>query len=381
MEKVYVIEGSHKKRQEALDNIKKSLDSYDLIRIDEKDEVVDVSHRILEMGCFRDQLFIFDAFPSLKTPSKDKAKDDAKIRSILQDIIPRIPLGNIVVFYNIGIISKKFLDVIKKEGKIITSETKVLSSQATDYIIKYFEKKDQMIEREFAKMIPDALSGYYDDKVDVDLLRLNIAKLEMITGEKKVIKKDDVFTVCIDISKEFISWQLYDLLDKQDFYGALELSKRYLFDNSKNIIGDLLFNLNGLLWRYRLILMVRDTIASGTTKKEDIISKLSNLKKIELNKSNKKVEGEKEPLYSEKAIYNILKQGDNTPLKYNIKHLNIIVHALMKAIIKIRIGCSESELDIIFEFLLMIICGKIRKSSMLSILDSRKRYIIDKEYS
>lgn len=377
MNKVFVIEGSIKKRQETIGKVRESLDACCVYEIDNTDNIGDIVNKIATSSCFGDQLFIFNDYPSLSEPTKDKTKDNEKVRDILQNAFHDIPHGNVVIFNNMDIRAKKFLSAVTEVGQIIKTEQKVPSSQASAFIAKYFADKKKDIKFEDANLLANALAGFYDSMVDVDKLRLLISKLEMYIGNRTSIKEEDIFTVCSDVSKDFIVWNLYDILDKKDFVSSLEFSRKYLYNGTKNLYGDLLLTINGMLWRYRLLLFARNMIEGGKTKKEEIVEEISKLRKITDGDASEK----DSVMFSEKAIYNILKQGDNAPINvYSSNHLNIIVHSLMKALIKIRVGCTESELDIIFEFLLMVICGKIKKIEILEVLRPHIDYIVDRPW-
>lgn len=386
--RVYLIEGSLKKRQEILDKIRESLDSYVERRISSKDDVTDILHEITQMGCFSEQIFIIDSLPSFKE-EKDSTKSRTKVLSLFQKYIPIIPVGNIVVFNNLGISGKKFLDVVRENGKVIEYQQKVSINDAANFISAHFAKNDQVIDFEVARMLPEAISGVFAKDVDVDRLRVLLKKLDMYVGKRKSIKKDDIFIVCADISQDYLIWNLFDYLDKKDFEGAMQFSREYFYRDSSNKTGELMKNIYLILSRYKMLLLMRNMfVDQGINKKENVVSSLLELKKIKTTGKSSKMKMEVQmdgkeaaTAFSDKMIYKLMAGGKNSPIAlYTTEQLNLIIYALSQALLKIRIGCYDSEMDIMFEFILMTICGKIKKRETLKILDYHKKCMVERTW-
>ncbi len=386
MKKVFVIEGSLKKRQEILKKIRESLGSFDEYVITSKNNINEVIHQITQSGCFSDQLFIIEELPSLSN-SKSKSTDRSKVLSIFEDVIPNVPYGNTVVFNNLNINSKGFIKIVEKNGEVLKFQQKVSVSDATNFLTSYYSKKNVEIEYETAKTLPEALIEPFAKEIDADVFRIMVKKLDMYIGGRKSIKKDDILIICKDMSESYLIWTLYDYLDKKDFEGALRFCRVYLYRDSQISYGDFLKTLYTISARYRLLLFLRNTIIDqGITKKEEIINIVRELKKIsfqgkDTNMCIKVSDKGYEEAFSEKMIYKILSGGNNSVLsRYTTEQLNLIIYAISKASMKLRVGCTQSEIDIAFEFILMTICGKVKKRETLDVLNFSKKYKVDRKW-
>lgn len=388
MKTVIVLEGSFAKRQEILNKLKESLGKCEIIRVDSEDNYNQVVLSLMELSFSEsNKLFIVDEFPSLSS-DKNSSSDRTKMLKYFSSIFGRIPEGNVIVFNNLGISSDKFLDEVKKFGKIFSFPETYTILEAKKEISSYFGKKNKSIQQEDVDSIANSLASF--GKVSVDKLNVNLNKLESYIGGKNKITKEDVLTVFSD-NKDFIIWNFYDVLDRKDFCYAFYILQNHL-SNCKDYLGEIFNLLHSLRWRYKLLLLIKNCKDSLKMSKNDIVNEILKLKKLEQKGKDylmymelQEQKGEGVSQYSDKMIYRILSSEDLSNSKYTLKDLDIILYAINKAIDKIRcqskkINVGENEIKIAIEFVILTICGKITKKSVLNVMNNNINDLIYRKY-
>jgi hypothetical protein len=387
VKKVCVIEGNLTYRQRCLEKIKASLGDFEQYIFDKDDSYEYISQMISEISCFGSRrLFIIKEMPSIqvktsKSGSEKKTLMRTKILNNFKKIIPNIPMGNVVVFYNLDISVKGFLNEVKKHGEVFYSKQKISKDEAKKIIFNYFKKKELEIDDSVSSFIAESLNTNSQD-VDVDKLNLLLLQIyNYVYGKSQIVKKD-LFNIC-SASKEFVIWALYDILDGQDgedpndrYSRAFVLVNNFL-NSSRHFNYEVTMLMNNMLWRYGLILMCRRAVEQHSSKKE-ITQEILNIKKLTSSGRSQKIQmimKEDKPEYSEKMINTILNPrfGRDLLLHYGFEDLLNIYKTISKSLIKIRTGCTDSEIMVLMQIVLLTICGELNKQSAISgILEPKK---------
>ena len=376
MNKVIVLEGSIADRKRILNKIKGSLtDDYDTIIFDNKDHYDYVSQSITEISCFDiDRLFILKELHTIEAP--DKAQARIKVLNRFKKLFPSIPAGNIVVFNNVGLSAESFFKEVRKYGEVHKFAQKINKSDGKRMVNDYFKKQQIVLNDELAQLLVDSLdlSG---KEVDVDKLYLTIKKFHQYVHGKSKITKEDVYTICSS-SKEFIIWSLYGILDDisvskdKDISAAISLLDNYL-SNVKYFNHEAVMIISGMVWRYGLLLLTKNG-ANNKISQQEINSKISNIKKLESKGRSYKIKMKPKmtkdgptPEYSYKMINSVMNQnyGRVVLACYNFDQLLLIYYALVKTLIKIRSGCTDSEIKISLYIIVLVICGAITKQNTI----------------
>jgi DNA polymerase III delta subunit len=384
MEKIFSIEGNMEESREALKEIKGLLGDYDLVIFDEEDWYEYVAHMVTEISCFgNSRLFIIKKLPQIKIEkSKDKpAPTQTQIRTKtinnFKKLFSSIPVGNVVVFYNVGISAESFSKEVKKYGKVYKFNQKISKSDAKTRINKYFQQRNISVSMEIAGLIAQSLNVNGDD-VDIDKLNLLVKKMYNYVYGKKKITEDDVYMVC-SFSKDFVIWSLYKFLDAKEYEASLRLVEPYL-ENVKYFNFEVEMMLKGMIWRYGLLLMIKSGINNKISEKE-IESEISNINKMESTGKGTRIKllpklknKKRVPKYSYKMIMSVLDGYGRGALNcYTESHLNLIYYVLTKTLLKVRSGCTISESKLALKLNMLAICGKIRKKNTLDgALECRK---------
>lgn len=383
MKKIVVLEGNIVERKGVLDKIKNSLVDYEYLSFDSNDSYDNVSHTITEISCFGERrLFVIKGLPKVEAPDESQAR--TKVMGYFKKIFPSIPNGNVVVFDNVGISAESFLKEVRKFGKVYKFDQKINKRDAKRIVNDYFKKKNIQFDDESVVMVVDSLNLEGHD-VDVDKLHLLIQQVYNYVCNKSKIKKDDVYKVC-STSKEFIIWNLYSLLDDKDVCSSLAVVAKHL-DNAKYFRNEAEFLMKGMLWRYGLLLLAKCGFNHDMSQKE-VKDKISNINKLESKGKAQKIvlsvktkDNKPTPEYSDKMINSIMNRNyGRIPVAcYTFEQLLLIYYVLSSTELKIRSGCTESEIRTFVHITILVICGKIsKKNTVDGILKYSKMEIMDR---
>ncbi len=376
MKKVAVLEGNIADRERVLKKIKDSLtDDYDTIIFDNKDHYDYVSQIVTEISCFaEDRLFILKDLPKIDAPNAAQAR--TKVLGRFKKLFPIIPAGNIIVFDNVGVSAESFFKEVRKYGEVYKFDQKVDKSDGKRIVNEYFKEYQIVLDDSLSQLLVDSLNLNGND-VDVDKFHLTIKKFHQYVHGKSKITKEDVHAVCSS-SADFIIWSLYNMLDdisaseNKDIGSAVVLVNDFL-DNAKYFEQEAVLMINGMIWRYGLLLMAKDGVNNRMSQKE-INDKISNINKLEskgrsyrIKMKPKRVKDSVVPMYSYKMINSVMNQnyGKVVLSCYNGNQLLLIYYTLIKILIKIRSGCVNSEIKIAIHMIISVICGGITKQNTI----------------
>jgi len=385
MEKVIILEGNMVERKGILDKIKNSLADYELFIFDKQDNYDYVSQMVTEISCFEERrLFIIKHLPKMDAPTE--AQSRTKVLNHFKKLFPVIPLGNIVVFDNVGLSAESFFKEVRKCGRVYKFNQKISKSDAYRVVNEYFQKRKIRFDREITSLIVDSLNLDGTD-VDVDKLYLLIKKFYHYIYGKTKVTKQDVYAVCSS-SRDFIIWTFYNMLDENS--AALEDNKQmelvmgliteYL-ENAKYFQHEATMTIQSMVWRYGLLLMVKNGV-NNKMSLEEISRKISNINKLESSgraqrmRLKPKMKSEQRiPQYSSKMIGSVSNRnyGRASLSCYTLNQLLLIYYVLVKTLIKIRSGCTDAEIKISLYLIVSTICGEITKKNTIDgVLEHKK---------
>ena len=392
METICLLEGNIQERKGLLNKIKESLSDCEISIFDENDYYDNVSQVITEMSCFGlRRLIILKSLPQVRGAKKN-AEDQKKARDkVIRDfkkLFPLIPTGNILIFNNVGITAKSFYKEVEKYGSVHIFKQKISKSDAKQEIQVYFKKYKIEINDDVSSLITDFLdiTGQGDNIIDVDKLFLILLKLYHYKSDNSSITKTDVYNVCSDF-REFMIWSLYkifDGLDNEDsetrYNRSLVMVMNYL-KKSKSLIQPVILLMQSMLWRYGLVLLIKNGISLRLSS-EEIQNEISNIIKLKSSgNKQRKVMSPKDdsfkPEYSTGMMYSVMqaRYGKSVVMQYTFDELSSIYHTLSKAIVKLRSGCQEAEVKIILQIVFLTICGKLGfRTSSAEILEPKRMF-------
>lgn len=384
MNKVIVLEGNIIERKRILKKIKDSFtDNYETTIFDKKDHYDYVAQALSEISCFsEDKLFIMKELPKIDAPTDAQAR--TKVLNRFKKLFSSIPAGNVLVFDNVGIFAESFLKEVRKYGEVHNFKQKINKADGKKIVNAYFKNKNIVLNVDVTQLLLDSLN-LNSDEVDIDKLYLLMKKFHYYVYGKSKITKEDVYLICSS-SQEFIIWSLYNILDdislsKDKYIGsAISLVNKFL-DNAKYFKHEAVMIIKGMTWRYGLLLLVKNCVNKQISQQE-IKQQISNIYKLESHgrsykiKMNTKIlKDQPVPEYSAKMINSVMSDYYGKPSLscYNYSQLLLIYYTLIKATIKIRTGCTESEIKIAMSIIISVICGVITKKNTIDgILEHNK---------
>ncbi len=370
MKTVCLLDGNIRERRGLLDKIKGSLSDYEMSVFDETDCYDQVSQVVTELSCFgQRRLFILKDIPRLRKAGKSKEEKKKARDKVIRDfkkLFPLIPMGNLLVFDNVGISAKSFHKEVEKYGTVHLFKQRILKTDAKRVICEYFKRRKIGISENVAFLAAETLN--FDGKdVDVDCLSLLLLKLYNHAYGKPSITEKDISDICAHSNKYvmFLLYKIFDGKDRSEHYDrAFGMMKTYL-DNSKNPESELIRSLYTMLKRYGLVLMAKsgfDLKISG----QDIATQILNI--IELKTSGNKYrqvmspkDNSRKPMYSENGTGSVVHgwHGDIMSC-YTVDDLLEIYLTILKALGKIRFGCTDSELMTVLQIVFLTICGQLK---------------------
>jgi len=365
---VFFLAGNYDQRKNIINKIKEKLGKFDLCIFGKEISYEYLEQQIREGSCFDDKkLIIINDLPTTKKPRNTLLNN---LKKLLSDV----PENCIVVLDNLNISSKTFLSHLESIGKIYNFDQKKTKLSAKGFIVEYFNSQEKTISDDDAFFIVDSLS-FNKKEIDIDSLNIILKKIEQYVGNNKKISKEDIINVCSS-SKDFIIWDLFNALDEKNISKSLvSIDRAVSFGQDVKTQATII--LYTLLRRYKLLLMVNDSLTKKKSK-EEIWEEISKLIKMEREGSDVKTrmikKEEESSLYSKKAfdfLFNSFYGKKPTIFCYKRKDLLLIDYALGKALVKIRFDCDDSEVILTLHIICMVICGVLKKRQDLRMFDNK----------
>jgi hypothetical protein len=131
------------------------------------------------------------------------------------------------------------------------------------------------------------------------------------------------------------------------------------------------------MWRYGLLLMGKSGVELKISKKE-IAAEIANIKKLKSKGKAQKIilsKKDDKPEYSDKMVSNVLlrRYGKDALSCYTLDELSSIYHTISKALVKVRSGCTTSEMTTLLQVIFLTICGELGpKTSISGVLEHKK---------
>lgn len=358
--RVCLIDGSFFYSQSVMGKIKNILGEFEETSFAGDETINYVSSQVKSKSCFAEKrLIVLKDWPLFKGTRPTFMKH-------FKGLLSNTPEDAIIVLNNLPNQSSSFMDWVGglPFGKVFADAKKLDYDDAVNFVCKEIISHSKEIEVDDARVIVDSMTMSGKD-INVDKLILECLKLSHFVGNRKVIKSNDVGAVAVD-SGEFIIWSLFNCLDERDYCGAMQLLNRAI-ESEKTVDRAITAILHMIIWRYRLLLFLKESMALGldhqAIKRE--IANLHKLKRsgfgrrttmtVDLQKTN----NEPRSMYSTAMVDRCLDgfYGKKpTVLCYTRREIYEILVAVDEIAEKNRI-CSESVSITLFESLFMAICN------------------------
>ena len=367
------IQGNHRDRQKTIDKIKTVLGDCSVSIYDNEVSFEFLQTEIRELSCFSEKrLLIINACPIIKVTK-------TKFYKQFIEVLEKAPKDCVIILNNLDIESEAFIKSVGKIGKIFKFEQDIPREQVKAWITRKIAENDKNIEEKDAITLVDSF-GPDAKTISVDKLNLLIDRLVAFVGNNKNIKHEDVMKIGVD-SSDFVVWSLFTLLDNKDYCSAIRLIARS-FAKEKKISEAVKNLLNLMLWRYKLLLLVKE-ILNTETDEQKLLEKMRLFIKLKHEGSNSKItfeqefqkDGKPKPMYSDGMIKTLIYGNyKNKPpvMCYKRASLFRIVESIDSILIKIRVGITEAEAELLLDTILMLICEKVDYKNIKNLWSDQK---------
>jgi len=267
MTKVFWMSGGMHDRKLTLDKIKSQFPSAEVVIVEGAFTVAYLEHVVRQESCFVDERIVLVKnmpYPSTTRPT---------MLNHLKKLIDTIPDTCVLVFD--GIFDEKAISAhVGKVGKLFITDEKITINNGVAWIQSVLDEYGKSIGDNEAILLMETC-GY--DKVlggiGVDIMRIACEKLSFYLGRRKSITADDVLNASVP-SQDFVIWRTFDAMDARDICACHNAYTR-LCDQEQSVIGatTVLFAIS--LPRYRMMLFLKENLATGITKQEAVQQALS----------------------------------------------------------------------------------------------------------
>jgi len=329
--------------------------------------------QIFEQDCFTTRrLIVVNDWPQPKGPKDTMIKHFKKM-------LEHVPHDHVVILNNLPTKGDSFRKHIAKIGQVRAFDQWIPQSTAADWARRTLESKEKSIAADQSEMLVQSVGVKEGTKdVDVDRLHMLIRRLCDYVGNRKKIKDEDIQNVCTD-SPDFIVWNLINLLDDGNYRGCLTLTNQ-LLSKSTNTEKSIVQVIHTLLWRYRLLMFVKESL-SHSWDSPRIVCESRLILRMERSGSGLKTflraartdKGDVRSVYPDSVVGRSMEGYYKRPppiSNYTRQRLYEIMRALIDTLFRIRKGVTEEGVLVLFDLLLMTICGdgnedNIRKTRMV----------------
>jgi DNA polymerase III delta subunit len=358
------VSGGYHRAKELFDKIKEKFKDASPVHITEDSDPMELLNEIESNHCFSTKRIVMVfGIPDMTETQKKKLK--ASLETIADDVF--------VVFFMINPTKEKALfSIVEKVGKIYDFDTSVPVREASGWIVRRATELGVAIEQNAAIALAENSGIDSGGKgIPIDVLEMALRRLILYAPTKKSYDTFDVVATAV-FYENFVIWDLLNACDEKDYEKCLNMLSK-ASSLSDNAIEGIAQMMSTLLWKFRLLLFLKEKKASKVDRQTILAQALAMRKisydgmgffartKVNLVETGPNA-GKPATLWSTMPLTSAM-DGFNgrTPAVdlYNRKDLYLIVKALEDASILIRSSTSENEAFLIADTVLMTVCGSM----------------------
>lgn len=368
--KVVWLSGNLHERKLLLAKIREQFASADIRTLEGDYTVAYLEQIIRQDSVFSEQrVIIIKDVPTLTSTRQTMVN---QLKKLLDDV----PDECLIVFDGIPADSEKAISGhVAKIGKMFDYPDKLEPNQAAGWLQGIFNDLGKEIKAEDAQLLIDT-SGY--DKnvggIGVDLLRLLATKVALYLGRRRNVETADV-QANIFPSEDIVIWTILDALDSKDLAACYNAFAKLVDKEDQSVIKAINILWNIALPRYRLLMFLKEGIASGKSK-QDVAKEAIALRKLaqegkdwgmkmtpEIAESGSNA-GQPKGMFNEFAVNAALNGGFGgkrpTLDIYSRKEIVRIVNCLEGGFGELRARSqSESAMQMMADVLFLAVCTQI----------------------
>ena len=349
------ITGSYHHGREIIEKIKQSLGDVCVESYSDGLSAEYIEMQIEGAGLFPEKrLIILKDLPQYNG-SKSNEKWKTLFSNITDDctvVIDRVPAGTRRVIYK----------HIKEIGKVFDLPLYVKGADANAYIETEFTRRGKNITNDAISLFIQKIGEQDSGGISVDDLYMYINQICCYVGKRKKNISVEEIDAVVPTSYSAIIWNIFKALDKKDFCECQRLF--YHFCKSSSILEAVGQICNMLLWRYRLLLLIKEQKSKNIPDIE-IIKNILVLHKLSKDGvGSEAIYSENGNAYTDDAVNNAVKGFYSQPSPtefYSRTELFKFVKFILECNLKSRNTDNEIENLLIMDNLFMFICGVVEE--------------------
>jgi DNA polymerase III delta subunit len=382
--KVHVawLSGSYHRRSAMMTRIKDRFPDSEYVVIDSDKEFEFLMSKLRSGGCFdSSRLIAVTAIPKTKN-ANEKKKYIERMKKIISG-----PMTDCFLVFN-GIEptkEKAVFNAVKDYAKIYEFESIIPNREIAPYVAKRLKAFNLRASQEVSHMIGDYCAKQPSQKgYSADMIEMALSSLSSALPDGSEITSDHVETITFQ-HDSFVIWDMMNALDSKDCDKVIALlSKLQLTGN--NLTQSITEMVTALIWRYRLILMIREGYSSKDSRDkilQDVLAMrkmtktgvgLSATYEPDIVKSGPN-EGKPASFWSHQ-VATIAMDGlyGSTPAadQWTRRDIYAFFDALTSGLLCLR-GATENEALLIADTILMLGCKLLPRKDAKAILESLRR--------
>lgn len=249
--------GGYHRRRTMLLQIREKFKDAELFCCDSSVSFEYLSTHMQSLGCFdENKLVIINDMPSFKDSNK------AKYIKAFKDILLNLDESIFVVFNGVSSTKEKGLfGYVKEIGRVYEYPEAIDKKESPRWISDQFQKRGFSIDHAAAEALVETCG--YDRSVGgvgADLLEMSMERIIGYLGGDKKITLETVEATLFR-HENFIIWDILNAVDDKNYERCCSLlSKVQLLDD--NIVQAITQMMNTLLWRFRMLLFLKESLTS-----------------------------------------------------------------------------------------------------------------------
>jgi hypothetical protein len=223
-----------------------------------------------------------------------------------------------------------------------------------------------------------SLNGIGSDMMEMAIYRL----IMCLPSNKKQINMEDV-ELSVFKHENFIVWDILNAIDSQDYDKCINLIHKASKVES-NVVQSVASVMNTLLWKFRLLLFLKDKIALNKDISKAGLAALemrklrkqgsgySSTMNVEIAKTGESA-GQPSPCWSKMVIQQCLEGFYGKPPSINVfsrRDIYRIIRSIQHAVHFLRISSSEKEAFLLSDIVFMTICKTLDDKHIKQIMQS-----------
>ena len=264
------IHGAYHQSHEILTRIKTKYQHAEYYKFNATSNFADLYNTLTSTSCFSAcKLIVIHEMMDISDGDKKK----------LREVLENLDKTNLVVFYLIDPQSEKTLySLVQKIGKIYAFDDLISTQNLSEHIRDRCKQSGINLDDDALSILMENTQKVQNGKFfHADTIECALKRLLLYEFGKTTYNKNDVVATTA-FCQNFIIWNIFNACDKKSYEDCLNE-----FDKSVNMADNAVVALheliNIMLWRYRMLLSIKELMANGCSQ-QAAIEKTTQMRKI-----------------------------------------------------------------------------------------------------